>query len=188
MKFSRDKIYAKTKQSFRDGQDPTIKIVTSGELSKFKGILSEKLKMKAIEGLKEKIGEMNVQLAANYDIIPVDNNIRYGEPTITTGSGMDVGARRNDVTIYGKAKASAYVYDKGAAISYLGSVLRDNLLYGTEKLHAINPDSLRITNVLFRSDSGPFSMKATAELDSSISYNFEDPTNNLTKKLKNLIV
>jgi hypothetical protein len=188
LKFSRDKIYAKTKESFRDGQDPTIKIVTSGELSKFKGILSEKLKMKAIEGLKEKIGEMNVQLAANYDIIPVDDNIRYGEPTITTGSGMDVGARRNDVTIYGKAKASAYVYDKGAAISYLGGVLRDNLLYGTEKLHAINPDSLRITNVLFRSDSGPFSMKATAELDSSISYNFEDPTNNLTKKLKNLIV
>ena len=28
----------------------------------------------------------------------------------------------------------------------------------------------------------------TAELDASISYNFEDPTNNLTKRLKNLIV
>ena len=42
--------------------------------------------------------------------------------------------------------------------------------------------------MLFRSDSGPFSMKATAELDASISYNFEDPTNNLTRKLKNLIV
>jgi hypothetical protein len=30
-------------------------------------------------------------------------------------------------------------------------------------------------------------MKATTELDSTISYNFEDSTNNLTRKLKNLI-
>lgn len=31
-------------------------------------------------------------------------------------------------------------------------------------------------------------MKATTELDGTISYNFEDASNNLTKKLKNLIV
>lgn len=67
-------------------------------------------------------------------------------------------------------------------------MLRESLLYGTEKLHAVNEDSLRVTNVLFKSASGPFSMKATTELDATISYNFEDPNNNLSRKLKNLIV
>lgn len=90
LKFNRDKIYAKTKEAFRDGQNPTIKIVTAQELEKFRGILAEKLRMKAIEGLKEKIKEMNVQLAANYDVIPVGDNIKYSEPAITTGSGMGV--------------------------------------------------------------------------------------------------
>lgn len=33
----------------------------------------------------------------------------------------------------------------------------------------------------------PFYMKATTEMDVTISYNFEDQANNLTKKLKNLI-
>ena len=73
-------------------------------------------------------------------------------------------------------------------MGYLSSVLRENLLYGTEKLHAVNDSSFKITNVLFRNDVPPFSLKATAELDATISYNFEDPTNNLTKKMKNLIV
>lgn len=188
LKFNRDKIYAKTKEAFRDGQDPTIKIVTTQELAKFKDILAEKLRMKAIDGLKAKIKDMNAQLGATYDIIPIDDNIKYSEPVVTTGSGMGVGSRRSDVSLSGKAKAAAYVYDKGGAVSYLGGILRDNLLYGTEKLHTVNSDSFRITNILFRSDAPPFSMKATAELDASISYNFEDPTNNLTKKLKNLIV
>lgn len=188
LKFNRDKIYAKTKEAFRDGQNPTIKIVTEAELSKFKAILAEKLRMKAIDGLKAKIRDMSAQAGANYEILPIDDNIRYSEPVIVTGSGMGVGARRGDVSLTGKAKASAHAYDKGAATAYLTSVLRDNLLYGTEKLHTVNPDSFRITNILFKSDNGPFSMKATAELDASISYNFEDPTNNLTKKLKNLIV
>jgi len=31
-------------------------------------------------------------------------------------------------------------------------------------------------------------MKATTEIDSTISYDFENSSNNLTKKLKNLIV
>ncbi|MDQ1343914.1 MAG: hypothetical protein QG650_634 [Patescibacteria group bacterium] len=188
LKFNRDKIYAKTLEAFRDGQDPTVKIVTAGELDKFKAILAEKLRMKAIDGLKAKIRDTSAQAGTTYEIIPIDDNIKYPAPTIVTGSGMGVGSRRGDVSLHAKAKASAYAYDKGAAVSYLTSVLRDSLLYGTEKLHTVNQDSFRITNILFQNAASSFSMKATAELDASISYNFEDPTNNLTKKLKNLIV
>lgn len=94
LKFNRDKIYAKTKEAFKDGQDPTVKIVTSPELAKFQDILAEKLRMKSIEGLKSKIKDMNAQFGTNYDIIPIDDNIKYTVPAIATGSGMGVGARR----------------------------------------------------------------------------------------------
>lgn len=88
-------------------------------MAKFQDILAEKLRMKSIEGLKSRIKDMNAQFGTNYDIIPIDDNIKYSTPAITTGSGMGVGAKRSDVALSGKAKASAYVYDKSAAVSYL---------------------------------------------------------------------
>jgi hypothetical protein len=51
----------------------------------------------------------------------------------------------------------------------------------------INENSLKITNILSKVEK-PFYLKATTELDATISYNFEDKNNNLTKKLKNLIL
>ncbi len=188
LKFNRDKIYARTKEAFRDGQNPTVKILTKSELEQFRSIVAEKLKMKALEGLKSRLRALNAETGSQYDIIPTDDVIRYSEPVTSAGSGMAVGARTSEVTVSGTAKASAHVYDKGAALAYLAGVLRESLLYGTEKLHSVNEDSFRVTNVLVRNQSGTFSMKATCELDAAISYNFEDPSNNLTKKLKNLIV
>ena len=188
LKFNRDKIYAKTKEVFRDGQNPTIKVFTKDEYEKFRSLLVEKLKMKALEGLKEKIANQNNTSGTKYDILPIPENIIYAEPVVSFGSGITFGAKLSEVSLHGSAKVSAYTYERGQAVTYLSSILKDNLLYGTEKLHAINEDSLRISNILFRSDIRPFSLKATTELDATISYNFEDPTNNLTKKLKNLIV
>jgi hypothetical protein len=52
---------------------------------------------------------------------------------------------------------------------------------------SINEDSVRLSVVLSRSASGPLTMKATTELDGTISYNFEDVSNNLTRKLKTLV-
>lgn len=87
LKFNRDKIYAKTKEPFRDGQDPTIKILTAPEFEKFRAILAEKLRMKTVEGLKGKIRDTNAENGTNYDILPIADNIRYSEPTILAGSG-----------------------------------------------------------------------------------------------------
>lgn len=88
----------------------------------------------------------------------------------------------------GTLKIGTYIYDRNATLFYLKTILNESLLFGTEKLIGINDDSLRITNVISKNTIPLFSMKATTELDSTISYNFEDVSNNLTKKLKNLIV
>jgi hypothetical protein len=79
------------------------------------------------------------------------------------------------------------MYDKNIVLTYLRNILNEAILLGTEKLINVNDDSIRITNILSRSAKGPLTMKATTELDGTISYNFEDVSNNLTRKLKNLI-
>lgn len=102
--------------------------------------------------------------------------------------GAKIGDKGDEVTIDGKVKINTYVYDKNSALFYLKTILNESLLFGTEKLIGVNDDSLRITNTVSKTITPSFSLKGTTELDATISYNFEDASNNLTKKLKNLIV
>ncbi len=84
-------------------------------------------------------------------------------------------------------KVSTYLYDKNTALTLLKSLLGEKLLYGTEKLHEILTDSLKISTVIAKQEAPQFGLKGTTELSATISYNFEDDSNALTKRLKNLI-
>lgn len=148
----------------------------------------EKLKSKALETLKDTIKKTNTENGENYAILPINENIIYTMGDLIIGKGVKIGEKKDEVTIDGKVKISTYVYDKSAALFYLKTILNESLLFGTEKLINVNDESLRITNIVSRSATPGFSLKGTTELDSTISYNFEDASNNLTKKLKNLIV
>jgi hypothetical protein len=113
--------------------------------------------------------------------------IAYSGESAETVGGAKAGDKIEEVRIVGSASVRAYAYDASATRAYLHSILQEMLLFGTEKLIAFNDDSIRISNVVSRAES-PFSMKATTELDATISYDFEDDSNTLTKKLKDLIV
>lgn len=80
-----------------------------------------------------------------------------------------------------------YVYNKDTALGYLKALINDRLLSGTERLHEVLPESLKITTILNRVDSPKFVLRGTTELSATISYNFEDDTNAQTKRLKNFI-
>lgn len=188
LKFNRDKIYAKTTTPFAWGIDPKIHVLTDKEVTSFKAILAEKLKSKALESLKETIKKSNTDNAENYAILPINDNIVYTMGDILLSKGAKIGDKGDEVTIEGKVKINTFVYDRNATLFYLKTILNESLLFGTEKLIGINDDSLRITNIVSQTTTPQFSLKATTELDATISYNFEDASNNLTKKLKNLIV
>ncbi|HBB27604.1 TPA: hypothetical protein DCZ36_03875 [Candidatus Gracilibacteria bacterium] len=187
LKFNRDKIYAKTSTSFNGGINPKIHILTDKEVTSFKDILAEKLKSKALESMKEIIKKTNTENGENYAVLPINENIVYTMGDLLLGKGAKIGDKNDEVTINGKVKISTYVYDRSAALFYLKTILNEGLLFGTEKLIRVNDESFRITNIVSKSINSGFSMKATTELDATISYNFEDVSNNLTKKLKNLI-
>lgn len=157
-------------------------------MENFKGTLTEKLKSKALETLKDTIKKTNTENGENYAILPINDNIIYTMGDLLLGKGAKIGDKNDEVTISGSVKISTYAYDRNATLFYLKTILNESLLFGTEKLININDESLRITNTVSKNTSPQFSMKSTTELDATISYNFEDVSNNLTKKLKNLIV
>lgn len=187
LKFNRDKIYAKTTVAFTGWLDPKIHVLTDEELTKFKNILGEKLKTKVLETLKQKIKTANIQNNEDYQILPINNIIKYELSEIKPTSEIKIWDKAEEITLKWSVVAKTFIYDKRWLISYLKNILNENILLWTEKLMSINEDSVKITNILSQNETSWFQMKATTELDSTISYNFEDSTNNLTKKLKNLI-
>ncbi len=187
LKFNRDKIFAKSKSSFTWWLNPKVHILTEEELKKFEWIILEKTKTKALELIREKIKTMNTNSESNFQIIPIDNIVKYYSWTTTILNNVQLWAKIDEITLRWNISATTYLYDKNSLISYLKTILNESLLTWTEKIIWINKESLKITNILSKTEN-PFYMKATTELDSTISYNFEDENNNLTKKLKNLIL
>ena len=167
--------------------NPKVHVLTKEEYEKFVWIITEKLKSKALNELKDKIKTMNSTSSSNFQILPINNILQYVPTEITVPNWAKIWDKIEEITLRWWMKLSTFVYDKTAALFYLKTVLNENILLWTEKLIWVNEDSLRMTNILNQTPS-PFYMKATTELDSTISYNFEDASNNLTKKLKNLIV
>lgn len=76
--------------------------------------------------------------------------------------------------------------DRGATIEYLTKAFREKLLRDTYKEIGINPDTLRVSHVVSRADDNS-EIKATVEMNTSITYDFENVTNELTRHLKTLI-
>ncbi len=187
LKFNRDKIYAKVLTDFSGGQNPTLKIITADELTRSQSIIADKVKRQALEDLKTEIAQKNSISGKNLEVLDVPETIKYSEPKIEILDGAKVGDRRSEIHIKASITITSYVYNKDTALSYLRALMNERLLYGTERLHEILPESLKITTILNRADAPKFLLRGTTELSATISYNFEDDANAQTKRLKNLI-
>jgi hypothetical protein len=187
LKFNRDKIYAKAVSAFAGGQNPAIKILTDAEQARFIALLSEKLKSESLIVLQSLIAEKSLISNKELKILEVPDNLKYSLPNIEILDGAKVGDRRSEVRIKGSITIAAYVFDKTLAAATLRSLLEEGLIYGTERLHLMLPETLKITNIISRADTPGFVLKGTTELSATISYNFEDDANAQTRRLKNMI-
>jgi hypothetical protein len=71
-------------------------------------------------------------------------------------------------------------------IDYLTGIFREKLLLGTDKELAIHPDTLRLTNVISREPLDSM-IKATMEMNTTITYDLENSSNELTRRMKVMI-
>lgn len=185
LKFNRDKVYAKAKENFSGGSDPKIHIVTKPEMERFHGIIHEQLQKIARSQIDTKIGENNQSHSENYSLLLADAITMTGE-TISVVSGQKIGDLANDVELHGKITVNALVFDKTAVIAYLKTIFHDKFLDGREKDLGMHEDTLHLANIISKSDDGS-SIKATMEVNSSITYDLENPSNELTRKMKVMI-
>ncbi len=182
LKFNRDKVYAKAKANFDGGADPKIHIVTEPELTKFRGIMHEQLAKIARSSIDAKISDSNQVNNENYSLLMADSVTMTGE-TIDVTSGQKIWDLANEVELHGSITVNALIFDKTAVITYLKTVFHDKFLDGREKDLGMHEDTLHLANIISQSDDGS-SIKATMEVNSSITYDLENAANELTRKMK----
>ncbi len=185
LKFNRDKVYAKTKSAFVGGSDPKIHVVTDTEVAKFTGIIKEQLYRTARSTLQVRLDDENKKNGENYTLLMGDA-VSFSGESIKITSGQKIGDLANEVEMKGEVMVNALVYDKNAVVQYLTTIFREKLLYGTDKELGIHEDTLRLTNVIQRAENDT-SIKATMEMNATITYDLENATNELTRRMKVMI-
>lgn len=81
---------------------------------------------------------------------------------------------------------TALVYNQRETINYLTTIFREKLLYGTDKELGIHEDTLRLTNVVSRTENDS-TIKATMEMNATLTYDLENASNELTRRMKVII-
>lgn len=185
LKFNRDKVYAKTKDDFTGGSDPRVHVVTETEVAKFKGILHEQLLRVARTELQTKLDGNKKDSWEDYSLLMGDG-VSFTWETIDISSGQKYGDVANEISLRWRVSVTAMIYDRAATITYLTEVFRESLLHGTDKELAIHPDTLHMTNIVSRAEDGS-RIKVTMEMNASITYDFENVANELTRHMKVLI-
>ncbi len=185
LKFNRDKVYAKAREDFTGGQNPKVHIVTEAEVKKFEWILHEQLLRIARDELQAKLDDNKKNSGEDYALLMGDGITFTGE-TLSIASGQKYGDIANEIVLRGTVTVRAIVYDHKATVDYLSAIFREGLLQGTDKEIAIHTDTLRMSNIVSRAEDNS-RIKATMEMTASVTYDFENAANELTRHMKLLI-
>lgn len=188
LRFSQDKIYAKSVGEFTWGQDNIVYIVSDADEKNAKKVIEEMLEKQAMSTLKSKIEEENKMFWVKYEILPIKDILKYKNLVITTTpKEIKPGEKIETFTLQGSVTIETYIYNKTSVLNLLRNVINDSLLSGTDKLIMIDDNSLRMTVILDKINN-PLTIKATTEVDIWLSYDFDNNSNNYNQRLKTLIL
>ena len=182
LKFNRDKIYAKSKTNFAGWEAPRIHIVSEDEVKKFTGLLKEQVRRVARNNLQKNLDSKKESSWDDYALFSGEGVSFTGE-TYEIISWQKYGEFAEEIEMRWTLSVSALVYDRRATINYLTDIFRGSLLSGTDREVAVYPETLSVTSLINRAVDDS-SIKATMEMNTSITHDFEDPKNQLTRYLK----
>lgn len=188
LRFSQDKIYAKSIWEFKGWEDNIAYIVSENDEKNAKKILEEMLEKQAMVDLKAKIEEDNKMFWVQHEILPIKDVLKYKNMSITTTpKEIKPGEKLETFTLHGEITLETYIYNKTSVLNLLRNIINDGLLSGTDKLIMIDENSLRMTVILDKINN-PLTIKATTEVDIGLSYDFDNNANNYNQRLKTLIL
>lgn len=188
LRFSQDKIYAKSIGPFTGWKDNIAYIVSDNDEKNAKKILQEMLEKQVMVELKAKIEADNKMFWVQHEILPIKDVLKYKNMSITTSpQEIKPGEKIETFTLHGEITLETYVYNKTSVLNLLRNIINDGLLSGTDKLIMIDENSLRMTVILDKINN-PLTIKATTEVDIGLSYDFDNNANNYNQRLKTLIL
>lgn len=187
LKFSRDKIYAKLDSQATWWDDKIEHIVWEDDLKNSQISLEEMLKKESLKKLKEKIEKDNKENNTKFEILKINNILSYSWMTIQNVENTKIWDKKEEFALKWTITVQTFIYNKTSVLTVLRSIIDESLLDGTDKLMFIDENSLRITLILERIDN-PLKIKATTEIDTWISFDFDNNSNFYNQKLKTLIL
>ncbi len=187
LKFNQDKIYAISDENLTWWSDDIAYLITQEDIVNAKAAMEEKLKKYALKQLKDNIDKDNTKNNLNYNILWVNDIVKYNTINITNIWDFKEGDKIKDFKMKWDITINTFIYNKDEVLWILKDLIKNSLLDGTEKFMFVNDKSLRVSNVIARSEDDK-SIKSTMEIEYGISYDFENNSNYYVKKIKNTIM
>ncbi len=183
-----DLIFWRTSWVFLWGKDYSDGfIISQSNVDNAKKILEEKLKNESLKALQKEIKKENDFNNVTFEILGIDDIIKYSGEEEMLLDGVHVGDSRKNFRLGWSINVETYIYNKNSVISKLKNIVNDSILEWSEKLLMINEDSLRASTIVYK-QKDPFEVKVTMEIEAFVIHNFLNENDAYVKKLKNSII
>jgi len=179
-------VFAISTEDFSWWEDTYISEVSKENIHNSKILFEQKLKNEVTKKLKNRVIEMNKNDKTNFDIISIDNIIKYSNLKIEIVDKIKEWDTAKNITLKWEIIGKTYIYDKIKILNKLKSIIQENILKWIESIFLIDEKSLRFSTIIYKKDS-PVEIKATLEINTLISHDFLNKNNSYTEKLKNTI-
>ncbi|MDD2907583.1 MAG: hypothetical protein PHH98_02985 [Candidatus Gracilibacteria bacterium] len=186
LKTDKDKLSAIAISDFKGANDNYTKVITKEDIENAKLLLRGKIEAEALKQLKDEITETNKTNNVEFEILGIDNVIKYSDFEIFGIENLKVGDEVEAFELGGTIKISTYSYNKDLLISKMRNDIKNSILSDVEEILEINSNSLRIVNILW-TENNPYSIKATAQVEVSFIHNFLSKSNNYIDRLKSVV-
>lgn len=188
LKTNTDKIYAVTTTNIEGAEEYNDnKLLAPDDIENAKKILEQRLKNEALKQIKAQIKLDNETNNVTYEILWVNDIIKYNNIELQVPENLEVGKTLNTFNLSGNINIETYIYNKESVLTKLKTVVGDSIIEDSEQILSINDKSLRVASELYR-QTWPFEIKASMEVEALIIHNFSNNDDNYVQKLKSMIM
>lgn len=183
LKENQDKIYAVSIDEFTWAKDDYKKILSNSDIENSKNLLRWRIESEALKSVKQEISESNKLNNVQYEILWVNDIIKYWDFEIYWLENYSVGQEIDSFELSASIKISTYAYNRDSIITKMRWDINNSILSDIEELLEINIPSIRIASILSTQEN-PFSIKATTQVEVFVIHDFLSKSNTYIDRLK----
>ncbi|NVP17569.1 hypothetical protein HUU51_02520 [Candidatus Gracilibacteria bacterium] len=186
LKNDKDRVYAESITDFTGANDNYTKIITKEDIENAQKLIRTKAETESLKQLKNEITETNKLNNVEFEILGIDNVIKYSNFEIFGLENLKVGNEIESFELGANIKISTYSYNKELLLSKMRNDIKNKILSNIEEILQINGNSLRIASIISTQEK-PYSVKATVQVEVLFIHNFLSKSNNYVDRLKTVV-